>query len=113
MLNLLLTLQSSTPKGIISLKKTYSISSFYFSMGPIKIINNILTNMTTSVNTTIPNDASATTTPEHQHVTTTDIVEANPEDWHFIRYAIALGIAFACISLWIFREYIMEVCYVQ
>ena len=37
----------------------------------------------TSVNTTIPTDASATTTPEHQHVTTTDMVEANPEDWHF------------------------------
>ena len=67
-------------------------------MGPLKIINNILT---TSVNTTITNDAN--TNPEHQHVTTTDMVEANPEDWHFIVhvYAIALGIAFACISLWI------------
>ena len=80
-------------------------------MGPIKIINNILTNMTTSVNTTITNDA--TTSPEHQHVTTTDMVEANPEDWHFIVYAIALGIAFACISLWIFRENITKVCYIQ
>mgnify|MGYP003692425521 CR=1 FL=1 len=80
-------------------------------MEPLKIINNILTNMTTSFNTTIPNDA--TTTPEHQFVTTTDMVEAIPEDWHFTVYAIALAIAFACISIWIFREYIMEVCYVQ
>ena len=80
-------------------------------MEPLKIINNILTNMTTSVNTTIRNDA--TTTPEHQFVTTTDLVEANPEDWHFTVYAMEFGIAFACISLWIFREYIMEVCCVQ
>ena len=80
-------------------------------MGRIKIINNFLTNITTRVNTTITNDA--TTIPELQNVKTTDMVEANSEDWHLTVYAIGLGIAFACISIWIFRKYIMEVCYVQ
>ena len=81
-------------------------------MDPINFINNIpvLTNTTTSVNTTITNVRYQH--PEHQNVTTTDMVKANSEDWLFIVYAITLVLACIISILWIFRKYIMQVCYV-
>ena len=97
---------------ILFFLNNHPISSFHLKMEPIKIINNkpVLTNMTTSVNTTITNDA--TNTPEHQNVTTTDMVKANSEDWLFIVYAITLVLACIISILWIFRKYILKVCYV-